>query len=233
METKLENQIDLSKLRDTMPYQWRVQSFSKLKPSCTCVAYIDARDVMNRLDLVAGVGNWQDDYRVINNQLFAGIGIYVNGQWIWKWDTGTESQTEKEKGIVSDSFKRAAVKWGVGRFLYDLAIQYLDANEKKTDGNYPYPIDEQSKRVWDVTKFVNDKVAKGATPKASPAETAKPIAKADTKLAINEKQFERILERMNKGENGVYENSLKAFIFTEDQRAELELAKSNQPIITK
>lgn len=229
----METQIDLLKLKDRMPYQWRVQSFSKVKASCTCVAYIDARDVMNRLDNVVGAGLWQDDYRVINNQLFAGIGILINGQWVWKWDTGTESETEKEKGIVSDSFKRAAVKWGVGRFLYDLDIQYLDANEKKADGKYPYPIDEQGKRIWDITKYVNDKVRKGVTPKTAPAETAKPVEKSSAKLAITEKQMERIIERINKGEPGVYENSLKAFTFTEDQRADLETAQANQPVTVK
>lgn len=146
---------ELSELLKEMPYQWRVQSFSKNKPMCSCVAYIDARDVMKRLDEVVGAENWQDDYRVIKDQMFAGIGIYLNNQWVWKWDTGTESQTEAEKGIVSDSFKRAAVKWGVGRFLYDLEIQYIDANEVKTNSNYPYPIDKNGKRIYDLTKHIN------------------------------------------------------------------------------
>lgn len=150
MEIKLEG------LRVKIPYQWRVQSFSKNKPQCSCVAYIDARDVMNLLDLVCSPANWQDDYRVINGQLFAGIGIRVGGEWVWKWDTGTESQTEKEKGIVSDSFKRAAVKWGIGRFLYDLDIVYLAANEVKTQSNYPYPVDQNGKRIYDLTTHINN-----------------------------------------------------------------------------
>lgn len=150
MEIKLEG------LRVKIPYQWRVQSFSKNKPQCSCVAYIDARDVMNLLDLVCSPANWQDDYRVINGQLFAGIGIRVGGEWVWKWDTGTESQTEKEKGIVSDSFKRAAVKWGIGRFLYDLDIVYLAANEVKTQNNYPYPVDQHGKRIYDLTTHINN-----------------------------------------------------------------------------
>ena len=152
--------MEIKDLTKTMPYQWRVQSFSKNKASCQCVAYIDARDVMRRLDEVVGAEFWQDDYKVINNQLFAGIGIKVQNEWIWKWDTGTESETEKEKGIVSDSFKRAAVKWGVGRFLYDLSIQYIDANEKKTTSpvNYPYPIDSSGKRIYDITEHINKKL---------------------------------------------------------------------------
>lgn len=163
METK---PINLNDLKNKMPYQWRVQSYSKNKASCSCVAYIDARDVMNRLDEVVGEGNWQDDYRVINDQLFAGIGIKINGEWVWKWDTGTESQTEKEKGIVSDSFKRAAVKWGIGRFLYDMEIVYLKTNGIKADsdrtddkGNvykkYPSPVDQSGKVIFDITKAIN------------------------------------------------------------------------------
>lgn len=159
----METTPNLSDLKNTMPYQWRVQSFSKNKPVAQCVAYIDARDVMNRLDQVVGPENWQDDYRVINNQLFAGIGIYIKNQWVWKWDTGTESQTEKEKGIVSDSFKRAAVKWGIGRFLYDLEIKMVKTNAKKGDADspdktvlkYPSVIDNQGKAVYNISNHIN------------------------------------------------------------------------------
>jgi hypothetical protein len=157
MEIKL---IDLQK---EMDYQWRVQSFSKNKPQAACVAYIDARDVMRRLDEVCGAENWQDDYRVINGQLFAGIGIFIKDKWVWKWDVGTESQTEKEKGLVSDSFKRAAVKWGVGRFLYDLPLVYVNADAKKGEHDnadtkrFPSVVDEQGKKVFDVTLLINSK----------------------------------------------------------------------------
>jgi hypothetical protein len=153
--------MNLKDLSKKIPYQWRVQSFSKNKPVCSCVAYIDARDVMAVLDEVVGAENWQDDYKVIHNQMFAGIGIKVNNEWVWKWDTGTESQTEKEKGIVSDSFKRAAVKWGVGRFLYDLEIKYVKTNGIKGDADsathkrYPSPIDDNGKPIFDISKHIN------------------------------------------------------------------------------
>lgn len=147
--------MDLNKLLESMPYKWRVQSFSKNKPSASCVAYVDARDVARRLDEACGVGNWQDDYKSAGNLLFCGIGIKVNNEWIWKWDTGTESNMEAEKGHASDAFKRAAVKWGVGRFLYDLDVVYLDANEVKTKTNFPYVVDKNGKRVWDITKHIN------------------------------------------------------------------------------
>ena len=147
--------MDLKQLKKTIPHKWRVQSFSKNKPSCQCVAYVDARDVMDLLDEVCGAENWQDDYKLIGSQLFAGIGIKDGNDWIWKWDTGSESNIEKEKGQVSDSFKRAAVKWGVGRFLYSMEIRYLKANAVKTSSNYPYPVDASGQRIWDITKELN------------------------------------------------------------------------------
>ena len=146
--------MDLKKLKDKIQIRWRVQSFSKNKPTAQCVAYIDARDVMDRLDQVVGEENWQDDYKIVNGSLFAGIGIKVGEEWIWKWDTGTESNIEKEKGQVSDSFKRAGIKWGIGRFLYSLPIHYVKANEIKTNSNYPYVVDDNGKRIWDLTEHI-------------------------------------------------------------------------------
>lgn len=150
--------MNLKDLQKKIPAQWRVQSFSKNKPSGQCVAYIDARDVMKILDEVVGAVNWQDDYKIVGDMLVAGIGINTGSGWVWKWDTGTESNMEAEKGHMSDAFKRAAVKWGVGRFLYDYPIQYVDANEVKTKYNFPYPVDENKKRIYDLTTYINNKL---------------------------------------------------------------------------
>lgn len=138
-----------------MSYKWRVQSFSKNKPAAACVAYIDSRDVQETLDKVCGPENWQSDYKEVKGNLFAGIGIKVGDQWVWKWDCGSESDIEKEKGEASDSFKRAAVKWGIGRFLYDLDIKYLKADMVKNDNNRPSVIDNQGNKVFDITKYIN------------------------------------------------------------------------------
>ncbi len=155
--------MELEKLKTEIPYKWRVQSFSKHKPQAQCVAYIDARDVMDLLDKHVGAENWQDDYKVVDNKLFAGIGVNTKDIWVWKWDTGVESNIEKEKGQASDAFKRAAVKWGIGRFLYHLHIKYINANEKKTQGNYPCPIDDNGQRIWDVSKYINELGGKSPT----------------------------------------------------------------------
>jgi hypothetical protein len=148
----------LKALKEPMPYKWRVQSFSQHKAEATLVAYIDARDVMDRLDEVCANG-WQRDHKQVKENLFSGVGINLgNNNWLWRWDCGTESQTEAEKGESSDSFKRAAVNWGVGRFLYDLSILKLPASEVKSQGKWPYVVDNSGKRVWDLTKHCNDVV---------------------------------------------------------------------------
>jgi hypothetical protein len=149
-------ETDLSRLRREIPYKWRVQSFSKNVAKASCVAYIDARDVMDILDDVVGPENWQDQYSVTGDYLMAGIGIKTGSEWVWKWDTGSKSDIEEEKGLVSDAFKRAAVKWGIGRFLYAMDVQYVVTDGPKSESHkYPSVIDASGKKVWDITEHIN------------------------------------------------------------------------------
>ena len=148
--------MNLNKLNEIMDFKWRVQSFSKFKAQGQCVAYIDARDAQKKLDEICGKENWQALYYEVGSMLFCKVGIKIGEEWVWKSDTGSESNIEKEKGHSSDAFKRACVLWGIGRFLYDMKIQYVDANEKKTTSNFPYVI-SNGNRVWDLTKHIRDK----------------------------------------------------------------------------
>lgn len=88
---------------------------------CQLLLYKTARVDRAILDEEFGAMNWQTDFKVVNDNLYCGIGVYdeKKSQWIWKWDCGTESNTEKEKGEASDSFKRAGFKWGIGVELYN------------------------------------------------------------------------------------------------------------------
>lgn len=95
---------------------WRVGATTKDKDKGIALAYINARDVMKRLDDVCGL-NWQAEYP------FEGccrIGLKVDGEWIWRTNGAGETDVEGEKGRYSDAFKRAAVLWGIGRYLYYL-----------------------------------------------------------------------------------------------------------------
>ncbi len=95
--------------------------------------YKDARCDMTLLDETVGPDNWQRQHELINGNLFCNVGVYVvrqngYGEWVWKQDVGTESNTEKEKGQASDSFKRACVNWGIGRELYTAPRIWIPAN---------------------------------------------------------------------------------------------------------
>ena len=85
---------------------------------CTLLLYKTSRTDMALLDEVIGPERWQCDYKSIDGKLFCGIGVDVDRNWIWKWDTGVESNMEAQKGEASDAFKRAGFKWGIGRELY-------------------------------------------------------------------------------------------------------------------
>ena len=125
----------LDNLKKEISFKWRVQSSNQWGASC--VAYIDARQVQDLLDEVCGAENWQCKYSEHKGNLFCSIGIFKQDNWVWKSDCGTESNVEKQKGEASDAFKRAAVMWGVGRFLYSKTIVKLPVKEK--NGKYlPY-----------------------------------------------------------------------------------------------
>lgn len=96
----------------------RVQQVSE--KGCSLLLYKTARVDSQILDEVYGKHNWTNDFKVINNNLFCGIGIREDkdSDFVWKWDCGTESMADKEKGEASDAFKRAAFKWGIGVELY-------------------------------------------------------------------------------------------------------------------
>ena len=88
------------------------------KTWCTLLLYKDARVDQNILDESVGCMNWQKRYVRENANCIVGIWDDEKKQWVEKEDTGTESFSEAEKGLASDSFKRACFNWGIGRELY-------------------------------------------------------------------------------------------------------------------
>lgn len=93
--------------------------------------YKDARCDMNILDESVGSLNWQRTHSRDNANCTVSIWDKDKKQWISKEDTGTESFTEKEKGLASDSFKRACFNWGIGRELYTAPFIWVPATECK------------------------------------------------------------------------------------------------------
>jgi len=84
----------------------------------TLLLYKDARVDMDILDETVGSNCWQRKHYEVKGNMYCSVGIKCDNEWVWKDDCGTESNTEKEKGEASDSFKRACVNWGIGRELY-------------------------------------------------------------------------------------------------------------------
>ena len=98
--------------------------------------YKDARADMNLLDETVGSMNWQRSHTRDNANCIVSIWDDAKNQWVSKEDTGTESFTEKEKGLASDSFKRACFNWGIGRELYTAPfIWVMASNVKLIDKN--------------------------------------------------------------------------------------------------
>jgi len=101
--------------------KWRASNFNGNKSSA--LLYLDARDVMDRLDEVFGIGRWTTEYADLETRCVCKLSVSFDGWgWIHKSDVGTQSTFEGEKGMYSDALKRAAVQFGVGRYLYDDGI---------------------------------------------------------------------------------------------------------------
>jgi hypothetical protein len=142
--------MKLQDLKKEISFKWRVQSSNQWGASC--VAYIDSRDVQDLLDEVCGAENWQCKFEEHKGNLFCSIGIKINDSWTWKSDCGTESNVEKEKGEASDAFKRAAVMWGIGRFLYSKKIIKLPV---KQENNKWVPFSEKTNRFIKDANTIN------------------------------------------------------------------------------
>ena len=118
--------------------KWRIGSKSKDKTKANMLIYVDARTVQDRLDEVLGCENWMFETRSMKsnatvkkadgskelveiNTIVGRLGIYdeEKDRWIWKEDGAENTEVEASKGGISDAFKRAAVQFGIGRYLYD------------------------------------------------------------------------------------------------------------------
>lgn len=128
---------DLKQLFAEFPREavsWRAQSMTKAGDKAMALAYIDARDVMDRLDDVCGSENWQDRYEFHGSRTICYLSIRVDGEWITKADGAGDSDVEAEKGAISDALKRAAVKWGIGRYLYSIVSPWVPCETYESGG---------------------------------------------------------------------------------------------------
>ena len=127
---------------------------------CTLLLYKDARVDQNILDETVGCMNWQKRYVRDNANCIVGIWDNDKKQWVEKEDTGTESFTEQEKGLASDSFKRACFNWGIGRELYTAPSIFIfprkDMGKGKEDEEPKEFFENASGKYTTKTKFYVD-----------------------------------------------------------------------------
>lgn len=100
------------------------------------LAYVDARVIQDRLDDVLGVTGWQDEYECLpEGSVVCRLRLRLGEEWITKMDVGGQSEQpdegDRRKAAFSDALKRAAVKFGIGRYLYRLPSQWVDYDPKK------------------------------------------------------------------------------------------------------
>lgn len=141
--------MNLNELKKPFPVgklKWRVGNKNKDKTKANMLVYIDARDVMDRLDEVCGVGNWSDSYQEYSNKTNCSIAIKIGDEWVVKTDGAGDTNVEAQKGSNSDAFKRSAVKWGIGRYLYDASNYNTWVN---CDGVADYNIYKENKGQLD------------------------------------------------------------------------------------
>jgi len=136
---------DLKRLREPFPpeeIEWRVGQSGKTRegrPWAKVLAYLTSRAIMDRLDEVVGPANWRNEFSVPPNAepgkaVLCTIFVRVGEEWISKTDGAENTDFEAVKGGLSDAMKRAAVQWGVGRYLYGLGETWAECSEQSMKG---------------------------------------------------------------------------------------------------
>ena len=140
------DKIDLKKLKDffsASDLEWLPKNCKKNKSGeyqVLVLPYMNRGAVMNRLDAVCGPENWQDDYCAgPNGGVMCRLSIRINGEWITKCDGAENTNIESVKGGISDAFKRAATKWGIGRYLARLPRMFGIVHQGGSEYTKYYP----------------------------------------------------------------------------------------------
>ena len=218
-------------LKEPMPYQWRVQSKTKTG-KVMCSAYIDARDVMNRLDEVCA---WEVSYREHADFVSATIRIHTDdGSYeLRDWGNRLENDPQDQmygqamKSAASDAFKRAAVAWGVGRFIYEIDMVFLPCDQ------YGSPLDGQGNKIFDLTKHINN-MKSGQQRQSAPApepQTAAPVEKPAPSSDLPEldaEKYDLMVKYITDGKIKQVEAGMKKYKLNDAQKKVLTSMISQQ-----
>lgn len=130
-----EPTLNLARLREPFPaadLEWRVQQCGTKNGRVwvRVVAYVTARAIQDRLDAVCGPENWKNVFRPgPAGGVLCGLAIRIAGEWITKWNGAENTDIESVKGGLSAATKRAAVEWGIGRYLYGIEEGWANVHD--------------------------------------------------------------------------------------------------------
>jgi hypothetical protein len=199
----MTHETDLARLRDPFApgdIEWRVQTAGEKngKPWARVLAYVTNRAIMERFDEVVGPENWQNVYREgPSGGVVCGLSVRVtradgSADWVTKWDGAENTDVEPVKGGLSNAMKRAAVQWGIGRYLYDLEEGWAQVTE---NGRFSAKTKDGKWFKWDPPAL-----PEWATPKPRPA-TAEQLARIEALLArvADEKVSGSVRKRLKGG----------------------------------
>lgn len=199
MNTFDQLHLSLAKPFPSKSIEWRVGSTNSDKTRGTALPYMTARAIQDRFDEAVGPGGWEAKYRVVETEIasrkmaamFCAISLYVDGKWVTKEDAveiavsgeSGRGHIDPVKTAVSDAFKRAAVLWGLGRYLYGFDAPWVDLKDGKyfvTQPSLPaHLLPEGDTGVAAPTRSGEAPAAeKAAAPAQAPAPAEKPAAPA-------------------------------------------------------
>jgi hypothetical protein len=130
----MNRQIDLDRLSDFFSpedIEWKPMRVAADGGRALAAAYVTNRAIMDRLDEVCGRGNWRNEFKPgPDGGVICGLSIRIDSEWVTKWDGAENTDIEPVKGGLSSSMRRAAVQWGIGRYLYRLPSQWVDVDKR-------------------------------------------------------------------------------------------------------
>lgn len=133
------NESDITKALlepfDPFDIEWRVQQAGETngKKWAMVLAYVTNRAIMERLDSVFGIAGWSNEFVPMpDGGIICGIQCKIESDWLTKYDGADKTNIEATKGGLSNAMKRAAVQWGIGRYLYRLETTFVELHQGKT-----------------------------------------------------------------------------------------------------
>ncbi len=185
-------ELNLEKLKSPFPedaIEWRLAQCGKGRDGKIwgmCLAYIQARSVMDRLDEVVGPENWKVSYEVLADGILCKLAIFVRGEWIEKIDGAECTDIEPFKGGLSGALKRAASVWGIGRYLYQLESGFIQVVDKSPQAKYG------KTKEGDPFYWIPPKLPSWALPKVESKTPAAVPAQAPSQEIQNEAAVKKV-----------------------------------------